>query len=283
MLVAFNTAIGRAPTGNLIQAIRAFVLCTAVACVFLAGAEFDAVWTAFIAVSAFSLGVYAYYAKRYSFRKSSDAIGQQFRFASQHIYSVVIVGVDVVILKLAADNEAVAIYGVALFLSNIASFALYAINANYTAPISKAIKHSERSETQALLTNVAKINMALSAPFFVALILVSLNLSFFYGSEYRLSETLALILIGGQVFNVFVGSVALVANVSGNESRISSLIAQSLVFKVVAGLVATWFFGVVGMAIVAAMANALWNTRAFWMVYKEIGLNTTILKLIERP
>lgn len=279
MLMAFFTAVGRAPLGNLLQAGRGLVLCVGalVAAYFLVDA--DPITVVLVASGTYIVGCYLYFGSRHSFGLSSDRSSNQFEFARQHVFSVILVGIDILILKVVAPADDVAIYGVALFLSNIASFALYAINANYTSQISRSLHSGGAVETQGLLRDVARINIALSLPFVVLLIAFAMNLTLFYGVEYQASEMIFFVLLAGQVVNVFVGSVALVANVSGYESTVSKYILQSLLMKLVFGAVAAFYMGALGMAVVASLANAIWNLRTFSLVLAKIGLNTTILKI----
>lgn len=278
MLLAFFTAVGKAPLGNLLQAGRSIVLCLGVLLSAIIGGATDTVSVVLVAAGVYSMAIYLLVGRRYSFRILKNPSSDQYQFARQHISFIVMAGIDLLILKLMAFPNDVAIYGVALFLSNIASFALYAINANYTARISRSVRSNDRSESQDLLTDVARINAFLSLPFVLLLVIFSMNLTVFYGDQFKASEAIFLILLAGQIVNVFVGSVALVANVSGYESFISKYIFQSLLFKIIVGAGASYLYGVLGMAIVASLSNAIWNVRSFLLVLNEIGLNTTVLK-----
>jgi O-antigen/teichoic acid export membrane protein len=278
-LMAFFTAIGKAPLGNLLQAGRGLVLCLAASLPMLFLPNLDAVVVVLTAAMGYALIAYLAYARMYSFRIAQRLSSDHFEFARQHVYAVVLVGVDVIILKLVSSAENVAIYGVGLFLSSIASFALYAINANYTAPISKSLRGASRGDTQDLLTRVARINALLTSAFIVLLVVFAMNLTLFYGEEFEASKVIFLVLLLGQAVNVSVGSVALVANVSGYESRISSYILHAVLLKLAAGAAASYFFGALGMACVASLANAMWNFRSFLLVRQELGLNTTIFPL----
>jgi len=279
MMMAFFIAIGKAPLGNLLQAGRSLVLCLGVLLSVLIGSSVSLITVVLVAAGIYALGTYLLIGRQYSFEISRSPSSDQFEFARQHVYFVVMAGIDVLILKYMARPDDVAIYGVALFLSNVASFALYAINANYTARISRSLRSCDASESQELLRDVARINISLSLPFLAILVAFSMNLTVFYGDEFEASEAIFLILLAGQVVNIFVGSVALVANVSGYESFISKFIFHSLLLKVVIGAGASFLFGALGMAIVASAANAIWNIRSFLLVLNKVGLNTTVLKL----
>jgi O-antigen/teichoic acid export membrane protein len=232
-----------------------------------------------VAVATYTFSIFLLAGFRYSFRQHEVSTPGRSGFARQHIYAVLLAGADLLIIKLTAASADVAIYGVALFLSNIASFALYAINANFTAQISRSMQVHDRGEAQKLLSRVARINIALSLPFVIALVTFSMNLTIFYGEKFEPSELVFLILFSGQIVNVFVGSVALVANVSGYESDISDYIKHSLFLKIIIGAIMSYAFGAIGMAIVAGIANATWNIRAFLLVFNRIGLNTTVVNL----
>jgi len=278
MMTAYFVAVGKAPLGNLLQAGRSLVLCMGVLLSLGVITNAHPGSVVLIAACSYTLVVYLLAGCRYSFGVRKGESTDQYEFARQHIYFVVMTGIDILILKLMALPNDVAIYGVALFLSNAASFALYAINANFTARISRSVRSESRGESQKLLRSVAKLNALLSLPFLLVLIVFAMNLTLFYGEDFENSKFVFLILLAGQVINVFVGSVALVANVSGYESYISKFIFQSLLLKVFVGAAASYLYGASGMAIAASLSNALWNTRSFVFVLNNIGLNTTILR-----
>ncbi len=282
MLMAFLTATGRAPVGNALQAGRSLMLCLAVLVsmgTFTRMALFDLL---LVGAWVYSLLVFWIFARRYSFKPSAKLGHEHRNFAWQHLFSVLLTGADVAILRFTVESEELAIYGVALFLSNIASFALYAVNANYTSKISRAVQADDSASAQKLLTHAARVNTLLSLPFLVGLAIFAMNLTVFYGDEYSGSRAIFFVLLSGQLVNVFVGSVALVANVSGKEAAIARLVWQSLAFKLIVGAAASLYWGGMGMAAVAAVANAAWNIRALHLVMSDLRLNTTVLAFLNR-
>lgn len=282
MMMSFMTATGRAPLGNLLQAGRSLLLCASAIFSMYFALEVP-LELALVAGATYAFGIFLVSGFVYSFRARIKSPIRRAGFAYQHVVTVLLAGADVLILEIVAPASEVAIYGVAFFVSSIASFALYAINANFTARISRSIRVDSLGQSQAILRSVARINLALTLPFLIGLVVVGTNLTVFYGSGFKASESIFLILLAGQCVNVFVGSVAVVANVSGNESRLTEYVAQALLFKALAGLVASYYYGAEGMAVAAAISTAYWNLRAYIFVRSELGLDTTPLALLRNP
>lgn len=278
----YFVAIGRAPVGNMLQLSRSTVFILIFFILSFLFKSRELVWITVIFVSIYSIATVIFLGIKRSFAVSGEKIDGASAYALQHWLSVLIVNVDILLLKVFSSDESLAIYSVSLFLSSASSFGLYAINANSMSEISKLISSGNKLALQNKLTSYAWAAFVISVVFIGVIVGISYNVELLFGEGYGEAFSIYIILLLGQVINILVGSVALIANVSGFPKRVTQSMILALALKLVVGIMLIGFYDLYGVAIAAALANSLWNTMLLIFVVRHLGLNPTIFSVMGR-
>ncbi|MDC9603281.1 polysaccharide biosynthesis C-terminal domain-containing protein, partial [Pseudoalteromonas sp. GABNS16G] len=140
--------------------------------------------------------------------------------------------------------------------------------------IVNAFKSNDMKLLQRLSRQSARGAFAIALPIGLLLIFFGDSLiSVLFGEEYsEISYLPLIILVIGQLFNVFFGSVGFLLAMTGNEKQ--SFKGQ--VFAVLVNLFLCWALvptmGAVGAAIAVSSSIIFWNAILGYLVYRKVGI-----------
>lgn len=182
-----------------------------------------------------------------------------------------------VFLGFLADEESVAYFKVAMQGVTLLALGLAAINTVIAPQISRYYRQGDMVATQELLTKSVRLSALTSLPFALLLIFCSKWIvTLLFGSKYLPAVPIITILCIGQIVNVFMGSVGLVLQMTGNEkSALKYLIISFIVAFVLLALLIP-YFGAVGAAYSVTISMISWNVLMFYEVRRITGLMTII-------
>lgn len=176
-----------------------------------------------------------------------------------------------------SHEEDVAFFKVATQAILVLVIGLQAVNAVSGPRIAALYKQGDLHEMQVVLKQSVRLSFVSSLPCMIALLLFGDKLIvFFFGSEYLPAYDLILILMLGQVFNICMGSVGLVLNMTGNEKVTLRAQAFTLILTVFLLIVTIPYLQGLGAAIAISLGLISWNILMAIDVYRLTGLKTWI-------
>lgn len=184
-----------------------------------------------------------------------------------------------VTLGIFSSKSDVGVFRVALSVSALALFGLSSINAAL-APYAARLYHQNAiGKLQEIVTLSSRVMLAVAAASTVLFVCLGDRLIvLLYGSEFRAAYAPLVILCVGQLVNAAAGSVGLLLNMTGHETRA----LRVLVFTVTLDLVCTgtlvYFLGVWGAAIGTTITLIMTNVLLTWNVWKSVGINSTAFR-----
>lgn len=177
-------------------------------------------------------------------------------------------------LGLFSSDEQVAALRVAERGSHFVALSLTIVNLVISPHIVNAFKSKDLKLLQRLSRQSARGAFAIALPIGLLLIFFGDSLiSVLFGEEYsEISYLPLIILVIGQLFNVFFGSVGFLLAMTGNEKQ--SFKGQ--VFAVFISLFLCWALvptmGAVGGAIAVSSSIIFWNAILGYLVYRKVGI-----------
>ena len=172
---------------------------------------------------------------------------------------------DVLMLGIFATEADIAFYRVAVAGGTLVIFVLTAVNVVIAPIIARHEKATEMAQLQDMLTAGARISLLGAAV--VAGILVFFGgyaISNIYGSDYYAAYPVLVVLCIGFVFSAAMGSVALVLNMTGNESEnLKGLLIATLINVVLNALLIPEF-GATGAATASVASLVSVNFILCW-------------------
>lgn len=154
---------------------------------------------------------------------------------------------------------------------------LVAVNMPLQPRIAAAWARGDKDRAQGLLTETARIGIAIALTggliiFFFPKFILSL-----YGSGYVEAAHALQLLAIGQVFNAAAGSCAILLLMTGYQKVVMRGTMLALVIDVAVGYLMIPHFGVLGGAAASMLGMIFWNVYFAIYANKRLGLNTTIL------
>lgn len=190
--------------------------------------------------------------------------------------------IDVVMVTKILGPESNAIYGVAFKFAFFSGFGLVIFNQIMVPHYASYFKEKDHNDTsiihQKIKPNI-RIAFSLSSCVVLILILLGEKLLGWFGTpneKYNVGYYTMLILAGGQLFNVAVGSTGYILSMAKKES----LVLISLGFGVITNIVLNYLLvpslKIEGAAIATSGSIIVWNLMMLMFVKKETKINPTI-------
>lgn len=198
-------------------------------------------------------------------------------FTLMAIVGVLNVELAVLFLGYFGSIESVAYFKVAMQGTLLISLGLASINTVIMPQVARFYREGKLSKTQDLLTKSVRFSALISIPIIIILMFFGeFFISLLFGSEYTQAYLLLFILCIGQLFNVLMGSVGLVLNMTSNEQSALVILAFVFFVNVVLFFVLIPPYGAVGAAISVSVSHVLSNVITALMVKNKTKLITWI-------
>ena len=168
----------------------------------------------------------------------------------------------------------VALFATAQRTSMLTSFILVAVNAIAAPKFAEAFKQGNFDQIKAVALSSSRLMTLAALPIVVFMITFAPWLMGLFGSEFIEATNILRILAIGQFVNVITGSVGYLLQMTGHERVLRNNMAISSLILVIGSMVAIPLYGVVGAAIVTAIAISTQNLLCVFQVNKKLGFNT---------
>ena len=181
--------------------------------------------------------------------------GQSWPMLGHAVAATLLGAVDLWYLRKLVGGAEVGVYGAVLQLSALLTMLLSVVNLVLPPMLAGMYEQGRTAQMEAVLRRVATLAgwAALLVWVFFALFGRPL-LGFAFGPRFEAGHLPLLLLAGGQVFNVFVGSPGWLLQMTGHQGFLLKLTAGCLGFKLVLGW---WVVGAAGMDGAAALTAAI--------------------------
>ena len=187
---------------------------------------------------------------------------------------VVLGWIDTFILGIFESDDVVGIYSVSLKIATLTSFGLQAINSILAPKISAAYKQEDMITFKKLIRFSTRLN------FLITLLLISVIIIFhcyileFFGEEFLAGSIILLILCIGQVVNSLSGSVGVILQMTGHQTKFRNFVLIALITNIILNLIFTPIYGAIGIAVSTVISMALWNLLGTIYLKKKLNIIT---------
>lgn len=168
----------------------------------------------------------------------------------------------------------VAYFSVAQRVAMLAGFVLMAVNTIAAPRFASVGDNFNIDELRLLAQKSSRIMVTIACPILIILMIFPKEVLGLFGDEYRSADSILRILAVGNFINVITGSVGNLLIMTGYEKDMKNIVLLSGPLAVLASLVLTPVYGLIGAAIATGLALSCQNILAFYMVKKRLGINT---------
>jgi len=190
---------------------------------------------------------------------------------------------DKVLLGVFLTVRDVGIYAVAATLVGFTSIVLQSVNQIFSPTIADLHARRHTALLGRIFQTLTKWILGLTLPLAFVMIVFSKPLMRLFGPAFEPGWVVLTIGVFGQLINTGVGSVGYLLLMSGNQRRLIRVQSIMAVFVVVTTVGLVKPFGLVGVAIAAAVTNAISNYLYLREVQNALGLwpyNRSYLRLV---
>lgn len=190
---------------------------------------------------------------------------------------------DKVMLGIFLDVRQVGIYAVAASLAGFVPVALQSVNQIFSPTIADLHARGEHALLGRIFQTLTKWIIGLTLPLAFVMIVYSKPLMRLFGPAFEAGWIVLILGTLGQLVNAGVGSVGYLLLMSGNQRRLIRVQTTMAVFMVALTMALVRPFGLTGVALAAALTNALTNYLCLREVRAALQLspyNRTYLRLL---
>ncbi len=182
---------------------------------------------------------------------------------------------DILILGVFSNPHEVGIYKVIVTISTLVAFGLQAINM-VVGPYFASLYHENNiNKLQSIVSISSKMTFCIALPIFIILFSFGRELlSIVYGENYALGYIPLVILIAGQLINAFMGSVALLLNMTNHERDTIRGLSISVVSNIILNLLLIPKFGMIGAASSTTVTLFIWNILLRKAALNKLNIET---------
>jgi len=182
-------------------------------------------------------------------------------------------------LGLFSSDDQVAALRVAERGAQFVTMSLVVVNLIISPHIVKAYRSNDMELLQKLSKQSARGAFAIALP--IGLVFIFFGdwlLGILFGEEYsNLSYIPLVILVVGQLINVFFGSVGFMLAMTGHEKLSFKGTVLALAINLVLCSVLIPFYGAIGAAIAVSVSVVIWNITFGYMVFTKLGIRPSAL------
>ncbi|MDH3628764.1 MAG: flippase [Acidobacteriota bacterium] len=186
---------------------------------------------------------------------------------------------DLLMLGPLRGKSVAGVYAIAVYLSTLVPFFLYAFNAAVAPQVSNLWERRDLGALQKTMTRSVRIVSVLTIGPVVLLILLREPILSFVGAEYLAAARPLTILVVGQMVNVLMGSVGVLLIMTGHERDAAIGFGVGALLNITLNIVLIPRFGMLGAAVATASSTILWNIALVLRARRRLGLDPSVLGL----
>ncbi|MGB3221271.1 MAG: oligosaccharide flippase family protein [Desulforhopalus sp.] len=183
---------------------------------------------------------------------------------------------DTLMLGLLANYTEAGVYSVAVRITSFVGFSLMAINMILAPIISELFYSGKGKELQQILTGTVRVASVVALIISAFLIIFGKPIIWIYGDSFSDAYTPLLILVPGQLLNVFCGSVGLIVSLTGNQNFTAIIMAFSAIINIILNYILIPHFGMIGAAVSTSVSIGIWNISMLVFIIKRIKIQPAV-------
>lgn len=191
--------------------------------------------------------------------------------------SMVILQTDILMLGAMVDAEKVGIYSIVVKLSTLTIFLLTSVNVVIAPKISELFYSEKIIELKILLTKTTSLISILTLPVIFILIFFGKEILGIFGKEFIIGYSALLLLLIGQLINVFAGPVEFFLNMTGHQKSLNYIVIFAALVNIILNINLIPLYGFVGAALASMVSLSISKIISIIYIKKNfrfyIGLN----------
>lgn len=168
----------------------------------------------------------------------------------------------------------VGIYSAALKVATLSSFILLSINSIVAPRFAQLHAAGDNDGLKRYAGQTARVVFLTSLPVAVLIALFRVQILGLFGEGFAEGSTVLLILMIGQFFNFFAGSVGHFLNMTGNQKVMRNIVSLSALMNMALCFMLIPEFGITGAAVCNTLFMATWNIIAMLYIKGKFGVRT---------
>lgn len=182
--------------------------------------------------------------------------------------------VDTIFIGALLTSGAVGVYNTAFTLSYILSIGLNSVNTALLPSLSDSYSSDNLDEFRSTYRLGARWSFYFTFPAFVFILIFPAEIiALFFGDQYRSAKFALVLLAGGTLASVLMGSVYEALTALGRTRMIMTFTFFSFVFNAIANYLLIQVFGIEGAAVATAGSLVLINSLAFVFLWRNYRVN----------
>ena len=207
---------------------------------------------------------------------STEILRASYPMALSAISYFLMQSTDVLFISAYDTFESVAYYSIAVKLATVTALALISVNIVIAPKIASIYNDKNFSQLKLILKKATRINVVISLPIIVLLLLFSEYVLSTFGSNYILAKNALWVLLIAQFFNSVTGPSALYLNMTGRQKKLNVILVISLLINVVLNIILVPDFGMLGAAISTTTSFVISKILASALVFYLDNVKTFI-------
>ena len=237
----------------------------------------------FVVIFVISTAVVYFFLFKKSFPKSAahnfsstEILRTSYPMALSAISYFLMQSTDVLFISAYDTFESVAYYSIAVKLATVTALALISVNIVIAPKIASIYNDKNFSQLKLILKKATRINVVISLPIIILLLLFSEYVLSTFGSNYILAKNALWILLIAQFFNSITGPSALYLNMTGRQKKLNVILVTSLLINVVLNIILVPALGMLGAAISTTTSFVISKILASALVFYLDNVKTFI-------
>jgi len=182
--------------------------------------------------------------------------------------------INTLMLGVYSTESIVGIWSVVMKIANLPAFVLISINSVSAPRFAQLHQSGNHDGLKKYAAHTAKIIFLTSVPIFLVTIIFRDWLLGLFGEPFVSGSTALMIVMAGQVMNVFAGSVGHFLNMTGHQVAMRNIITISTVINILLCVILIPKFGIIGSALAGMIFTAMWNLSAMIYIRKKFNIRT---------
>lgn len=178
---------------------------------------------------------------------------------------------DTLMIGYYLEESEVGIYRLAFKVATLITFAQFAINSIAAPMFSSFSAKNDLAGLQKMTRNIGYMNLAISTPVFIAILLFPSFVLDLFGEEFTAGVAPLIVLAIAQLINALCGPVMYLLNMTGKEKKARNIILVASAINVGLNLYLIPIYGLMGAAIATGVSTVVWNVMAVFQIKKEYG------------
>jgi O-antigen/teichoic acid export membrane protein len=180
---------------------------------------------------------------------------------------------DVVVVGSLLGTTVAGYYGAASQLANLCAFGVNAVLFMAAPLISELFAQGDKAKLQRLITLTGRLNVAVSLPVVLALLLAGRLILSLYGPTFVVAYPVLVILLAGQLTGAMLGALAgFLMTMTGHHNRAAVIIGASALVYLLLTFVLTHLFGAVGTAFSTVIAYLVRHVVLEVEIRRRLGI-----------